>query len=163
MELPLELKNVVIFHLQLNYDQYYDIMAEMDVCVPAFGPFSDYYTVQASSTVAMCMETNVPILLTRRMRNAYKYIDDDRVAIEYPAVMTEMDAIKALRTRGASQFLASDPSHSGRTMGSNSAVRSAVEQMVQEGWIRPKKGFQDFKRGVWAANDLVVRKLLSDQ
>lgn len=59
MDLPLELKNVVIFHVQLDYNQYYDIMAGMDICVPAFGPSSDYYTVQASSTVAMCMETNV--------------------------------------------------------------------------------------------------------
>lgn len=97
------------------------------------------------------------------MRDAYKYIDDDRVTIKYPAVMTEMDAIKALRTRNASQFLASDPSHSGRTMSSNSAVRIAVEQMMREGWIRQKRDFQHFKRGVWADNDLVVRKLLSDQ
>lgn len=97
------------------------------------------------------------------MRNAYKYIDDNRVVVSYPAVMTEMDAIKALRTRNASQFLASDPSNSGRTMGSNSAIRSAVEQMMREEWIRPKKDFQDFKRRVWAANDLVVWKLLGDQ
>jgi hypothetical protein len=96
------------------------------------------------------------------MRDASKHIDDDRVTITYPAVMTEMDAIKALRTRKAFQFLESDPSSSGRTMGSNSAVRSAVEQMMREGWIRPKKGFQDFKRGVWETNDLVVRKLLGD-
>lgn len=96
------------------------------------------------------------------MRTAYKYIDDDRVTIRYPAVMTEMDAIRALRTGNASQFLASDPSSSGRTMGSNSAVRSAVEQMMREQWIRPRTGFQDFKQGVWAANDLVVKKLLAD-
>jgi hypothetical protein len=162
MDLPPELKNIIIFHVQLNYEQYYDVMARMDVCVPAFGPSSDYYALQASSTVAMCMETNVPILSTQRMRTAYKYIDDDRVTIRYPAVMTEMDAIRALRTGNASQFLASDPSSSGRTMGSNSAVRSAVEQMMREQWIRPRTGFQDFKQGVWAANDLVVKKLLAD-
>jgi hypothetical protein len=162
MNLPSELQNVVVFHVQLNYDEYYDVMAEMDVCVPAFGPLPDYYTQQASSTVAMCIQTNVPILSVQRVPTAYSYIDDDRVVITYPAVMTEMDAIKALRMRSASQFLASDPSSSGMTMGSNSAVRSAVEKMMREGWIRPKAGFQDFKRGVWAANDLVVKKLLRD-
>jgi hypothetical protein len=77
MDLPLELKNVVIFHVQLNYDQYYDIMAEMDVCVPAFGSFSDYYTVQASSTVAMCMETNVSSIPPTSVVTFYIYIELD--------------------------------------------------------------------------------------
>jgi hypothetical protein len=59
MDLPPELKNVAVFHVGLDYDQYYDIMAGMDVCVPAFGPSSVYYTLQESSTLAMCIQTNV--------------------------------------------------------------------------------------------------------
>lgn len=59
MVLPPELENVVIFHVGLNYDEYYDVMAGMDVCVPAFGPNDDYYLLQASSTVAMCMQVDV--------------------------------------------------------------------------------------------------------
>lgn len=71
MNLPLELKDVVVFHVGLNYDQYYAIMAGMDVCVPAFGPSSDYYTLQASSTVSMCMETNVSLVLQTRDVTSY--------------------------------------------------------------------------------------------
>lgn len=59
IDLPPELKNVVVFHVYLGYDRYYEVMGEMDVCVPAFGPSDEYYTVQASSTVAMCLEVNV--------------------------------------------------------------------------------------------------------
>lgn len=59
LDLPPELKNIVFLHTELDYDQYYDLMAGMDVCVPAFGPSDVYYTMQASSTVVMCMETNV--------------------------------------------------------------------------------------------------------
>jgi hypothetical protein len=96
------------------------------------------------------------------MREAYTYIDDDRVMINHPAVMTEVDAIRALRTRNASDFLNSDPSHLGRTMGTNAAVRTAVEEMVAKDWVRSKAGFEDAKKELWAVNDLVVLKLLAD-
>jgi hypothetical protein len=76
--------------------------------------------------------------------------------------MAEIDAIKALRTRNASDFLASDPSGSGLPLGSNLAVRNAVEQMMTRGWVRTKWGFDEVKRKIWAANDLVVSKLLHD-
>jgi hypothetical protein len=76
--------------------------------------------------------------------------------------MTEIDAIRALRTQDASAFLASDPSDSGVTLGSNSAVREAVEEMLEKDWIRTSEEFEDSKREVWAANDLVVMKLLQD-
>jgi hypothetical protein len=102
----------------------------------------------------------VPMLVTQRTREAYTYVDDDRVSIIYPAAMTEIDAIKALRTQNASDFLNSDPSRSGMTIGSNVAVRVAVEKMMKNGWVRSKRGFDESKRGIWAANDLVAMKLL---
>jgi len=160
IDLPPQLKNVVQFHVSLNYSQYYDVMAEMDVCVPAFGPSDEYYALQASSTVAMCLEVNVPILATPRMREAYTHINDDRVSIAYPSVMTEIDAIIALRTQSAATFLASDPSKSGRPMGSNAAVQRAVEKMMAKGWVRSKKGFEATKSEIWAANEDVVKKML---
>jgi hypothetical protein len=106
--------------------------------------------------------TQSPILVTRRFREAYTHVDDDRVSITYPVGMTEIDAIRVLRTRNASAFLANDPSGSGVTLGSNPAVRKAVEKMLEKDWIRTPKGFEDRKREVWAANDLVVMKLLQD-
>jgi len=137
-------------------------MAGMDVCIPAFGPSDEYYAPQASSTVAMCLEVNVPILATPRMQEAYTHISDDRVSIAYPSVMTEIDAVIALRSESGATFLASDPSDSGRPMGSNAAVRQAVEEMMAKGWVRSKKGFDAAKSDIWAANEEVVKKLLSD-
>jgi hypothetical protein len=163
VDIPPELKNVVAFHVNLNYSEYYDVMAGMDVCIPAFGPSDEYYRPQASSTVAMCLEVNIPILATRRMREAYTHINDDRVSIAYPSVMTEIDAVIALRSQSGATFLASDPSDSGRPMGSNAAVRQAVEEMMAKGWVRSKRGFDAAKSEIWAANDEVVKKLLSDK
>jgi hypothetical protein len=106
--------------------------------------------------------TQTPVLVTRRHRETYTYLDDDRVMITYPAVMTEIDAIRALRTRNASAFLASDPSSSGITLGSRGAVRRSVEEMMAKDWVRTKRGFEDRKGELWAANDAVARKLLKD-
>jgi hypothetical protein len=94
------------------------------------------------------------------MREAYTHIDDDRVSIAYPSVMTEIDAIIALRTQSAATFLASDPSKSGRPMGSNAAVQQVVEKMMDKGWVRSKKGFEATKSEIWAANEDVVKKML---
>jgi hypothetical protein len=102
------------------------------------------------------------VLVTLRHREAYTHLDDDQVTVTYPAVMTEIDAIRALRTRNASAFLESDPSGSGITLGSNLAVRRAVEKMMAQGWIRARRGFEDRKRKIWEANDMVVGKLLHD-
>ena len=76
--------------------------------------------------------------------------------------MTEIDALKALRTGDASDFLVSDPSNSGMPIGSNPVVRKQVEQMITKDWVRTKKEFSDVKQSVWAANDLVVMKMLAD-
>jgi len=59
LDLPSELKNVVVLHVNLNYREYYDIMGEIDICVPAFGPSDKYYVEQASATAHTCLETNV--------------------------------------------------------------------------------------------------------
>jgi hypothetical protein len=94
------------------------------------------------------------------MREAYTHINDDRVSIAYPSVMTEIDAIIALRTQSAVTFLASDPSRSGRSMGSNMAVQQAVENMMAKGWVRSKKGFEATKSEIWVVNEDVVKKML---
>jgi len=60
MDIPLELKNMVVLHSGLDYTEFCTFMSGMDVCVPAFPRDSDMnYVIQASSTVAMCMENNV--------------------------------------------------------------------------------------------------------
>ncbi|KZP07911.1 hypothetical protein FIBSPDRAFT_272137 [Athelia psychrophila] len=162
IDIPNELKNVIVFHAELKYHDFYNVMASMDLCLPAFRADDYYYNATASSTVVMCSQLNTPMLVTQRFRDAYTYLDDDRVLVTHPAVMSELDAIKAFRTQDASDFLASDPSKLGLTMGSNPGVRRAVENMLRQGWTRPTAGFEEWKRGVWANNDAAMVRILSD-
>ena len=58
--IPPGLQNIVILHYNLDYTEFYTLMSEMDLCIPAFPKDSDTnYVDQASSTIAMCMENNV--------------------------------------------------------------------------------------------------------
>ncbi|KDR85772.1 hypothetical protein GALMADRAFT_386332 [Galerina marginata CBS 339.88] len=148
IDIPDELKNLIVFHTGLNYTEYYHLMGGMDV--------------QASSTIAMCMEVDLPILGLQQLREAYTHIDDDRITITRPAVMSEVDALKALRTGDSSSFLASDPSHSGITLGSHPGTRKAVEEMMQAGWIRSKEGIEACKQNTWTVNEMVVKRILRD-
>jgi len=162
IEIPPELKNIIHTRVGLNYSEYYEAMADKDLCIPAFKQSDLYYVAQASSSVVMCTQVNTPILVTQRFRDAYTYVDSDQILITHPAVMTEIDAIRALRTNDATAFLESDPSGSGITMGSNSAVRREVETMMKRGWIRTNSAFEDRKRKIFEENDLVAMKLLYD-
>jgi len=102
----------------------------------------------------------VPVLALRELREAYTYIDDDRITITRPAVMSEVQALKALRTGDSTAFLASDPSGSGVKMGSNARVSDAVDSMMRAGWIRTKEGFDARKQRVWHENEKVIRRIL---
>jgi len=106
--------------------------------------------------------TQVPILALRELRNSYTYIDDDRITITRPAVMSEVQALKSLRTGHASAFLAKDPSGTGVALGSNSRVKSSVDAMMHGEWVRSKEGFNVCKRKVWRENEEVVRRVLRD-
>lgn len=119
-----------------------------------------FHCYLSDSFNAMDMQT--PMLVTQRFRDSYSFIDDDRVLVTHPAVMSEIDAIKALRTGDASDFLASDPSGSGLTMGSHAGVRHAVEDMLHKGWVRSKSDFEEWKQDVWAGNDDALVRILSD-
>jgi hypothetical protein len=62
MEIPPELKHIVILHSGLDYTEFYTLMSGMDICLPAFPRNSDEnFVYQASSTIAMCMENNVRV------------------------------------------------------------------------------------------------------
>lgn len=59
--IPQELENVIVYHRDLDYREFYDTMASMDICLPAFNPDYGYYTATASSTVVMCSQVNVRV------------------------------------------------------------------------------------------------------
>ncbi|KAF8332974.1 hypothetical protein F5887DRAFT_986203 [Amanita rubescens] len=162
LNVPPELKNVIVFHTNLNYFQYYDLMTTMDICIPAFPNNKKYFEDTASSTAAMCLESDVPLLVTQRIREAYAHLDDDRVIVTRPAAMGEVAAIRALRTNNISTFLASDPAQSGVSLGSHPRLRGAAERMLSAGWHRTKGGFDAVKRLIWDQNEAVVIQLIFD-
>ena len=94
------------------------------------------------------------------LREAYTHIDNDKVTITRPAVMSEMQAIQALRTGDASTFLDSDPTNSGIKLGNHRGIRGAVEEMMMKGWVRTKEGFEDCKRKTWEKNDIVMMRII---
>ncbi|KAI0829271.1 hypothetical protein BC628DRAFT_1315386 [Trametes gibbosa] len=161
LEIPEELAYIVTMHTELPYNDFYKLISDCDIVVPAFAD-NTYFTVQASSTMALATELNVPILVTNRTRHAYGYIDDSRAVITRPAAMPEVQALKALRAGDASAFLSSDPADIGQPIGDLEPVRDAVEAMMREGWIRGKTGWDDWKAGVWQKNRVVAEKILRD-
>ncbi|KAI0766182.1 hypothetical protein BD413DRAFT_481527 [Trametes elegans] len=161
LDIPQELAYVVSMHTDLAYKDFYKLIADCDVVLPAFAD-NAYLTVQGSSTIALAAELNVPILVTNRTRRAYGYIDDPRAVITRPAAMPEVQALKALRIGDASAFLASDPADIGRPVGSLQFVRDDVARMMHEGWIRDKTGWDTWKARVWQKNREVAERILRD-
>ncbi|KAJ7126792.1 hypothetical protein C8R44DRAFT_617561 [Mycena epipterygia] len=159
LKIPHELENIVIIRDGLNYTEFYALMSEMDICVPAFSTQNadyGYYEAQASSTFAMAVECNVPILLTERIKTSYTYVNDDRAVVTRPAAMREVEALRALRSRDASYFLHRNE------ISPDSPIAHAAETMMRLGWVRSEEEFRSFKQDIWRANDHVVERLLRD-
>ncbi|KAJ7236810.1 hypothetical protein C8J57DRAFT_1087981 [Mycena rebaudengoi] len=155
LQIPHELQNVVVIHDGLNYPEYYELMSRMDICVPAL--FSNkYYDRKASSTFATAFGSNVPILVTERIKAAYAYANDDRAVVTRPAAMSEVEALYVLRTGDASYFYERNRILPG------SPIWQATEKMMHLGWMRSKADFQAFKERIWRANEHVVEQLLRD-
>ena len=104
----------------------------------------------------------MPLLVTRRIRESYAHLDDDRVVVTRPAAMSEIAAIRSLRTNSVSTFLASDPAQLGVSLGSHPRLREATERMLSASWHRSRGGFNAVKRQIWNQNEAVVTKLLLD-
>ncbi|KAJ7849783.1 hypothetical protein B0H13DRAFT_1644880 [Mycena leptocephala] len=156
LDIPHELKNMVLIRVGLDYPEFYALMRQMDICVPAFSADHGYYNAQASSTFAMAVECDVPILATERIKTAYAYVNDDRAVVTRPAAMRDVEALRALRTQDVSYFL----HRTGIPMDSPTA--HAAEAMLRLGWVRSEAESRAFKQGIWRANDRVVERLLRD-
>ena len=104
----------------------------------------------------------MPMLVTHRTRRAYGFIDDDRVVVTRPQAMSEVQALRALRTGDASAFLASDPAGTGVTMGDIPAVRATVERMMRDGWVKSRSEWEDWREWLWQRNRGVAERILRD-
>ena len=183
---PDELEHVVTIYRDLPYKGFYDIVANCDIVLPAFAdnscecsPNDDAsvevepiplmnrdtrtdYKIRASSTIALATELNVPMLVTSRTRHTYGFIDDDRIVVTRPAMMSEVQALRALRTGDAAPFLAARVADAGMTAGEMPAVRAGVERMMKEGWAKPARGWDEWREGMWSRNRDVADKMLRD-
>lgn len=75
INVPTEIKNIIVFHTGLNYSDFYSLMSTMDACVPAFMSEDDHnFRIQDSSSIAMCMETNVSPFLPTSYFNVCTYL-----------------------------------------------------------------------------------------
>ncbi|KAJ7170873.1 hypothetical protein C8R43DRAFT_875713 [Mycena crocata] len=156
LEIPHALQNMVLIRDGLSYPDFYTLMSSMDICIPAFSRENGYYDVQASSTFAMAVECDVPILVTERIKKAYTYVNDDRAVVTRPAAMREIEALRALRSRDPSYFLQ-------RTgIPADSPTAHAAEAMMRIGWVRSAEESRAFKQQIWRANDRVVERILRD-
>ncbi|KAG8886423.1 hypothetical protein FRB98_001284 [Tulasnella sp. 332] len=151
--IPKTLKNVVIHHRDLPYPEYYALVQSMDIIMPAFAENGAYFEALASSAIHTAVMTNVPLLATPRLRDAYRYVDDDRVVITRPQGITEIQAILALRTDLTKRV--PNPHNSTR-------LKHDVDEMVKLGWKRPLSEFSEFKMDLWDKNEDVIWKILRD-
>ncbi|KAM5540566.1 hypothetical protein V8D89_005597 [Ganoderma adspersum] len=161
IEIPAELAFVATVHHDLAYKDFYTLVASADIVVPAFAQFG-YFRDQASSTVALATELAVPLLVTERLRRTYGYIDDPRAVVTRPAAMSEVQALKALRTGDVTAFLNSDPAGVGVAMGDIKGVREAVDLMLKDGWVRDRGEWMEWRQDVWERNWVVVDRILRD-
>ncbi|GJE84823.1 hypothetical protein PsYK624_008990 [Phanerochaete sordida] len=161
LEVPPELAHVVSIHRGLDYVDFYALISGMDIVVPAFAD-NGYYEHQASSTVAMAVELDVPILATRRMRKAYGYIDDDRAVVTRPGAMSEVQALLALRSGSPAHFLEQEPAEAARGVPPVRSLVSDIEAMLSMGWVRDPADLRRYKERLWRDNEAVVRRLLGD-
>ncbi|KAL6300681.1 hypothetical protein BKA93DRAFT_739936 [Sparassis latifolia] len=152
IEVPGELAGVVSVHRDLDYPEFYALIAGADVLLPAFSQFG-YYDNQASFTTSTAVQLNIPMLVTNRTRRAYGYLDDPRAVITRPAAMHDVAALRALRTGDAAPF---------DDDGGPARVRAAVREMLAAGWVRPRAGFEAYKREVWRRNERVSERLVRD-
>ena len=102
------------------------------------------------------------MLVTNRTRHTYGFIDDDRVVVTRPALMSEVHALRALRTGDATPFLSAPVADTGMRAGDMPAVRAGVERMMKEGWAKPAGGFVEWREAMWARNRDVAEKMLRD-
>jgi hypothetical protein len=96
------------------------------------------------------------------MRSLYGWIDDDRIVVTRPAVMSEITAIRTLRTGDSSSFWQEIHDSDFRQLESSRPLRAAVDNMIREGWRRTRADFDPVKQNIWEANNYVVERLLRD-
>jgi hypothetical protein len=87
------------------------------------------------------------------MREAYSFLDDDRVTVTRPQAVREIFAVKALRTGQWSPRTA--------VKHRENEIMMDVDKMIEKGWIRSADQFATVKDRIWVLNTDVVRRILN--
>ncbi|TYJ57962.1 hypothetical protein B9479_001320 [Cryptococcus floricola] len=96
--IPVELRDVVQIHYDLPYPEFYQLISEADVMVPAFrdrGPYED----TTSSSIAAAVVTRIPVLASARHLLAYTYLKGPSI-IQRLISTSEVSALEAIRAQG---------------------------------------------------------------
>ncbi|KAL7409843.1 hypothetical protein BDY24DRAFT_418552 [Mrakia frigida] len=174
---PSRLKRVVLIHKALSYPDFFSLMGSMDMVLPAFKDGGGYYDRQASSTVAMAMQCETPLLVTPRILEAYSYLTPKTTVIR-PQSISEVSALKILRTsRFAPPALGythdversyDDASGStlqkegGEVVEMHASVRREAEEMIARGWTTKERDWREFKKGIREKNREVAKRIVLD-
>ncbi|KAL7415150.1 hypothetical protein BDY24DRAFT_383883 [Mrakia frigida] len=165
-EIPPRLQqHVVKLYYSLSYPDFFSMMGSMDLVLPAFTPRGGYYDGRASSTVAMAMQCETPLLVTPRIFRAYSYLTPETTILR-PQTISEITAIKTLRTsrydpppRRYDRTLEGIASEGDASV-DHPSIRRDAEEMIRKGWVTKEEDWRRFKRGIVEANKEVVRKVI---
>lgn len=139
LEIPAALQNVVAIDEKLSYPDYYRLIADADLLIPAFasrGTLED----TASSTIAAAIITRTPVLVSERHTASYTYIKGP-AAIFRKVSEGAIPALERLRRTGDPR---SAPDKLAREW---DAFESDIQRRNAEMWVRVLKDKN--QRALW--------------
>ncbi|KXZ47353.1 hypothetical protein GPECTOR_36g76 [Gonium pectorale] len=83
LDIPPQLDSRVEFYGGLPYPAFWQKVCTSYALIPAFGN-NQYLTTRLSSTVLASLTTCVPIIATREFLDAYSFLSEDHVFLQYP-------------------------------------------------------------------------------
>lgn len=162
MVVPKELTNVVRIHKNLPYNDFFETMHSMDIAFTAFTSASKeetkggYYEVQASSSVAMAMMCQVPLLTTHHIEKVYTYTSSPLVSIHRPSYFREIEVVKILR---AGKWVRTEEEEETDAV-VPPGVEEETERMLDMGWKRSDEGWKEWRDKIDRQNVEVARAIL---
>lgn len=139
VDIPDSLKNVVTVDEKLSYPDYYQLIADADLLIPAFASRGTLYDT-ASSTIAAAIITRTPVLVSERHTASYTYIKGP-AAIYRKVSEGAIPALERLRRSG-------DPRSAPEKLGAEWAVfESEIQRQNAQMWVRVLKDKD--QRALW--------------
>ncbi|BEI95077.1 hypothetical protein CcaverHIS631_0100260 [Cutaneotrichosporon cavernicola] len=131
VEIPESLRNIITIDEKLSYPDYYRLIADADILIPAFASRGTLYDT-ASSTIAAAIITRTPVLVSERHTASYTYIKGP-AAIFRRVSEGAIPALERLRRNG-------DPRSPPDKLGLEwDEYESNIQRQNAEMWVRVLK------------------------